>query len=313
MTPSTRHCLHAAAALPAAAALFCLAAAARQWRSAVGHAPSKTPAPAASAAAAPSEKRDPGALAALVADCFAPADGGGQGALARRFRLAGLVHAAGDGFSLAILDDRELVRQFVVAPGDALADGISLLAIAENGVTHAGPGGAERIELARNTSPTGRKASAEKKPLAPGSGADAPTRPSADPRAIAAERFGGREVFPGRWAYDRERVIEYYTELRAHPERLLSIFDSMDPVWGQNDDGSRRIDGYKLGIEGEAGFFAAAGLEEGDVVLSVNAAPMNDRRRAEALITSFVEGRASTFVFEIERNGQRLRQVFEIE
>ncbi|MBR1835782.1 MAG: hypothetical protein IJ783_00700, partial [Kiritimatiellae bacterium] len=143
----------------------------------------------------------------------------------------------------------------------------------------------------------------------------APDRPAArlSPREKAAERFGGREVFPGRWAYDRDKVVEYYEELRAEPERLLAVFDSMDPVWVENPDGTRGIDGYRVGVEGEAGLFAAAGLQDGDVVRRVNAAKMTDRRLAEAMIAAFVKGDASMFVFEIERGGEVFKQVFEIE
>lgn len=190
--------------------------------------------PAATIAAPESRIGDRGELAALVAAGFTPARDVGQGTLARRFRLAGLVHAAGHGASLAILDDREKVRQFVVAPGESLDDGVSLVSIRLDAVTLAGPDGEEDIALEKSQPADGRKNVSVKRTNPSNDGPDqAAAPPQTDPRAAAAERFGGREVFPGRWAYDRERVIEYYSELRANPERLLSIFDSMDPVWGK--------------------------------------------------------------------------------
>ena len=108
-------------------------------------------------------------------------------------------------------------------------------------------------------------------------------------------------------------MIAYYEELRSQPERLLSVFDSMDPVYVEDPDGERRIEGYQVGVEGENDLFLAAGLEEGDVVRSVNSVLMARRDRAEALIAAFVEGRASMFVFEIERKGETKKLVFEIE
>ena len=46
---------------------------------------------------------------------------------------------------------------------------------------------------------------------------------------------------------------------------------------------------------------------------SVNSVLMARRDRAEALIAAFVEGRASMFVFEVERKGETKKLVFEIE
>ena len=94
---------------------------------------------------------------------------------------------------------------------------------------------------------------------------------------------------------------------------MLAVFDSMDPVYVEDADGQRRIEGYQVGVEGESDFFLAAGLEEGDIVRSVNSVLMARRDRAEALIAAFVEGRASMFVFEIERAGETKKLVFEIE
>ena len=49
------------------------------------------------------------------------------------------------------------------------------------------------------------------------------------------------------------------------------------------------------------------------MVRRVNSLEMTRRDRAEALIAAFVEGRASMFVFEIERDGETRKVVFEID
>ena len=104
-----------------------------------------------------------------------------------------------------------------------------------------------------------------------------------------------------------------YEELRAEPERLLQVFDSMDPVYVEDGDGERRIEGYRVGVEGEAELFAAAGLQDGDVVKSVNNLLMTRRDRAERMIAAFIEGRGSMFVLEIERDGRTFKQVIDFE
>ena len=323
MTPSARHLLQAAAALPAAAAVLCLFLAVRSGapessvpgaRSAPAEASALTGGGHVPGSGAGGSALGESAAAALRA-AMAPAPSAG-GALAKRFRLAGTVLGTRPGESLAIIDDRSLVRQLVVSPGEEIAEGVALVSVSERSAVLSGESGEETLELEKSApAPDAARRRGPSAPAEIGAGrgpSDAPAAPRT-PREVAAERFGGREVFPGRWAYDRGKVVEYYEELRAQPERLLAIFDTMDPVWGANEDGSRRIDGYRVDVKGESDFFLAAGLEEGDVVLGVNSAPMNDRRRAEALIASFIEGRATTFVFEIERAGRRVKQVVEIE
>ena len=87
----------------------------------------------------------------------------------------------------------------------------------------------------------------------------------------------------------------------------------MDPVWVEDADGERRIEGYRVGVEGEAELFAAAGLKDGDVVKSVNDLAMTRRDRAERMIATFIEGRGTMFVLEIERDGRTFKQVIDFE
>ena len=124
----------------------------------------------------------------------------------------------------------------------------------------------------------------------------------------ALARFGGAQPFRNRWRFDRQRLLEYYDELRDEPERLLAIFDSFDPYY----DAQQKIAGYAVGIEGEADFFAAAGLKNGDVIRAVNSVPMTSRRRAEHFIRRFVDEQAEAFVLEVERDGKTEKQVYVI-
>ncbi|MBQ3811814.1 MAG: hypothetical protein II839_13470, partial [Kiritimatiellae bacterium] len=134
-------------------------------------------------------------------------------------------------------------------------------------------------------------------------------------REEAAARFGGRETFPGRWTYDRGKVLDYYNELMSEPTlgRALGVFDSMEPVYVEDLDGERRIDGYRLQVQAEPELFLAAGLQEGDVVKSVNSMLMTNRRRAEDMIASFATGQGTMFVLEIERDGKVFKQLYEFE
>ena len=240
---------------------------------------------------------------AALANVFAPDRASGYGSLAARFRLAGTilgVSNVGADDPMAIIDDKTAVRQSIVRRGQEVAPGIALASVKAASVVLSGPDGDEEIFLEKAASASASAPSA----AAPDDGA----------RADPAARFGGHEVFPGRWSFNRDAVLDYYSELRDDPQRLLSIFDSMDPVYETDpDDGTRAITGYVVGVEGEADFFKAAGLKDGDIVRAVNNVPMSNRRRAEAFIKSFIDGEASAFVMEIERDGKTEKQAYVIE
>ncbi|MBQ7667172.1 MAG: hypothetical protein IJS46_04170, partial [Kiritimatiellae bacterium] len=224
--------------------------------------------PAAAGGTAPSESRETASggdsgspLAALgtVLEASRPSE---EGSLAKRFRLAGTILGAstgGAGEPMAVIDDRETVRQCVVVRSMEVVPGVVLSAVGQDFAVLSGPNGEETLRLgekgaARGSGPASRPGSAD----APRGG----TAPALSSREEAAAKFGGMEVFPDRWRFDREKVIAYYEELRSEPERLLAVFDSMDPVYVQDDlTGERRIEGYEVGVEGENDFFLAAGLK----------------------------------------------------
>lgn len=224
-----------------------------------------------------------------------------EGSLSRRFRLAGTLFGYGVGSverPQAILDDKLLVVQRLVRRGEEVLPGIRLVEVHTDAVVLEGPQGREELRIERtafSAAPSGGAATAAANVEAP-SGQDG--------------RFGGGQVFPGRWEFRRDALLRYYAELRDQPERLLAVFDSMEPLYESNDPATRTITGYRLNVRGEAPLFEAMGLNPGDVVRSVNSVPMTNRRRAEEFIRSFVEDNEDTFVFEVERGGAMTKQVY---
>jgi len=225
------------------------------------------------------------------------------GELSRRFRLAGTLFGFGVGSAetpQAILDDKLLVVQRLIRRGDEVLPGIRLADVRTDAVVLEGPAGREELRLERaggasaGSGAPGRAGSGE--------GAVSPGSPT--------DRFGGRQVFPGRWEFDRQSLLGYYSELRDEPDRLLAVFDSMEPLYFNEDPSTRNITGYRLNVKGEAPLFEAMGMQSGDVVRSVNSVEMSNRRRAENFIRAFVENEEDTFVIEIERNGLLTKQVY---
>lgn len=300
MTPPARHFsfsrLSDAATLAViAATLAFVAVAARRL-----HQPQIDPPASPAAAEAPAPHR--GALEKITKVMAPSPDAARPGELARRLRLAGTILGmsnSGAEEPIAILDDRVTVSQKLVTRSQEVIPGVVLSQVRSNSVVLSGPAGDEEIFLEKTTALA--SATAESNGSSP-----------VDPKA-AASRFGGGQVFPNRWEFSRDVLLDYYAELRDEPERLLSIFDSMDPVYVTDPDGTRRIEGYVVGVEGEPEFFAAAGLSDGDIVRSVNSLEMTNRRRAESFIKNFVEGTVNTFVLEVERNGKRTKQVYQIQ
>lgn len=229
-----------------------------------------------------------------------------SGELAKRFRLAGTIFGTqnfGASNPYAIIDDKHQVRQSVVMRGDEVIPGITVVEIKKSSVILRDANGEEELFLEK------RSPSAEVKEEATVAAGEQPAEQS---REEAAKRFGGVEVFPGRWEFDRQVVLDYYDELMNNGERMLSIFDSMDPVYETDPVGARVITGYEVGVEGEQELFTAAGLENGDIVRTVNSVPMANRRFAERFIKEFVNGQTEMFVLEVERDGKIEKKVYTI-
>lgn len=296
MNPRPRHAfllLSAAVLAASAVALWLLARASRASLTPIPPPPSADLQDATPAPPPPPASAD--AWAAIVPD-----EAAGR-AIARRFRLAGTLlgaHGGAADIPLAVLDDRSVARQRLVRLGEEVADGIRLVEVRHGEAVLEGPAGRATLRVER------RAALASAFGDAPGS--DDANRADAQP----SDRFGGREVFPGRWEFSRDRLLDYYTELRREPERLVAVFDSLEPLWKDGDPTTRVIEGYQLNVQGEADFFQAMGMRQGDIVRSVNSVDMTNRIRAEAFIEAFVLGDLDTFVIDMERDGEAMQHVY---
>ena len=222
-----------------------------------------------------------------------------SGALADRFRLAGTFFEFGPTENRrrnAILDDRKTGSHHIVSEKDTIDD-VTVVSIFLDRVVLRDAAG--DVELWLNFAGGNAGGIRDNGPQ----GQNGP-----DTGEIPADRFGGRRVGPNRWVFDRKALVRYYQELRDEPERLVKVFDSLDPLY--DDVGA--ITGYQLGAEGEKDFFAAAGLKDGDVVRRVNSVPMTNRRRAEFFISQFINNGANAFAVEVEREDSDVKLIYEI-
>ena len=256
--------------------------------------------PESACPAPPPQPADAAAWASIVPDEAAGL------ALARRFRLAGTLLSA-DGAEdgtppLAVLDDRTVARQILVRAGEEVAPGIRLVEVRHGEADLEGPSGRATLHVERRGAG-----------LAGTTGDSRDRLPAKTPDEASANRFGGREVFPGRWEFSRDRLLDYYTDLRHEPERLVAVFDSLEPLWKDGDPTTRVIQGYQLNVQGEGDFFEAMGMRQGDIVRSVNSVDMTNRTRAEAFIEAFVLGDIDTFVIDMERDGAPEQHVYVVQ
>ncbi len=235
---------------------------------------------------------DPPAAAALSVDASVFKKYAGDaaadtlGPLAKRFRLAGTFFAIGNNQHArhAIIDDLQKKEQQLVTEGDRL-DAVLVVSIFPERVIVRDGGRDEELRLSFSDAralPAGSKQNP-----APAAGS-----------AQLLNRFGKR-VGEARWLLQRDELLKYYTELLNNTERLAKVFDSLKPVYKSN-----KIAGYVLQVEGEADLFSAVGLQENDVIRSVNKMPMTSQARAEYFIREFVNNRVNGFVLDIEREGK---------
>lgn len=217
------------------------------------------------------------------------------GTLAGRFRLAGTFLEYGSDVKnrrKAILDDLRTGVQSIVAEGSDIDDVRVVRILTDRVIMRIGA----REETLWLTFTDGAK-----------SDDDGDAEPFLEVDE-SYDRFGGKRVGERRWVFKRETLMRYYRELMDNPERLVKVFDSLHPVYTENNS----ISGYHLQIEGEPEFFDAAGFMEGDVVRAVNSVDMTNRRRAEFFIRQFAEGKSSAFVIELERGGNRQKMVYQV-
>ncbi len=217
----------------------------------------------------------------------------GQPDFVKDFRFAGTFFLSGSGgteIRKAVLGIVKEDRQVIASEGDEVA-GVSVSRIFQDRVVL--KRGAETAELRLSFA---SDAMAEDE----AGSVDAET-------GAAGSRFG-EQIRDDSWVINRSSLLAYYDELLDAPERLLQVFDSLKPLY--TEDG--KIEGYRLGIEGERKFFDGVGFREGDVVRKVNSLKMTSRNRAEFFIRQVVENELSAVVIDIERDGATRRLVYQV-
>jgi len=225
----------------------------------------------------------------------------GQGGRAsQNYRLAGTFFEFGASHDSrkAIIDEISTGQQHIVTEGQSLAD-LLVLAIAADHVLVRTPSGAEEelwLSFKGGTSGSGSSAARD-------TGGDSGNEPP-----VLPDLFGGRQVGENRWVFEREKLMDYYTELMSEPERLVKVFDSFKPIWVEGG----KIDGYEIEVFGEQPFFNSTGLKAGDKVRAVNSIEMSNRRRAEYLIKEFVSERVNVVVMDVERDGKPQKFIYQI-
>ena len=209
-----------------------------------------------------------------------------------RYRFAGTFFGFGeDGRGTAVIDDLKVGREFLVNEGDQVGDLVVNRIFRDRLLVSIGN---DRYTLTRG--------------LLEQSDSPAAVNVEGSSTNSVARRAGekldlGKRVAENRWVFSRSKMMNYYNDVMEDPERLLSVFDSMKPVWTDNN----KIDGYVLDVEGEKPFFDAVGLVEGDVVKSVNGLNMTARSRAEYLITQFADNRLNIIMMDVIRGGEKVQ------
>lgn len=221
------------------------------------------------------------------------------GTLANRYRLAGVFRILSDassihpGRSCAILDDLKNHRQLLLAQDESDA-GIRVEQVGIDYVVLTDGVRRERLAIAAGTLDLPVAASATSGVALAASG------------ILSTNRFGNR-LSETRWEFRRDAIMEYYQEMMDNPERLVGLFNAMEPA--RNERG--KITGYVLNTAlGESDFYTQMGLQQGDVVRRVNSLHMTSQKRAEYFIGEFVQGRLNAVVLDIDRGGKPEKLVY---
>ena len=213
--------------------------------------------------------------------------------VAEKFRLVTVSLSTNENYSMAFIENKTAKTQKCYHAGDDLEEGYTVSEITDKGAVINTPTGPFLLTFGTALLLGGADSTSIK---ADGVG---------DPSTLL-HKFGGRRSGTNEWHFSRSAVMDYYEELKTRPERLVTVFDTMAPVYGENE----RIEGYKVDIKGEAEFFKAIGFNQGDIVREVNGIPMTNRRAAENLIRRYAEDDLDFIVIKMERDGMQIQQVY---
>ena len=213
--------------------------------------------------------------------------------VADKFRLVTVSLAADSNLSMAFIENKTAKTQKCYHPGDDLEDGYTVSEITDKGAVINTPTGPFLLTFGTAL-------------LLGGSNSTASNADGVGESGALLHKFGGRRSGTNEWHFSRSAVMDYYEELKSRPERLVTVFDTMAPVYDANE----RIEGYKVDIKGEAEFFKAIGFNQGDIVREVNGIPMTNRRAAENLIRRYADDDLDFIVIKMERDGKSIQQVY---
>ena len=235
---------------------------------------------------------------------FQPAPGQvtAAGPLSGRFRLAGTFFVSGGegegvaGQRKAILDDLRTKQQVLLAEGEDW-DGVQAVSVRDDQVRLRQGAAEETIWLSfRDGNPPAAPAGTNQ---VAGGGVAVDQEPT-----LETTRFG-RKVGLNRWVLQREELTRYYQSLLDDPERIAALYVSLKPDYKES-----AITGYTLDVAGEADFFAAMGMQPGDVIRKVNSMNMTSQKRAEYFMGEFMKNRLNAFVLDIERGGKPEKLIY---
>jgi type II secretory pathway component PulC len=216
-----------------------------------------------------------------------------ENGVAEKFRLVTVSLASDPNLSMAFIENKTAKTQKCYHPGDDLEDGYTVSEITDKGAVVNTPTGPFLLTFGTAF-------------LLGGSNSTASNADGVGDSGALLHKFGGRRSGTNEWHFSRSAVMDYYEELKSRPERLVTVFDTMAPVYDANE----HIEGYKVDIKGEAEFFKAIGFNQGDIVREVNGIPMTNRRAAENLIRRYADDDLDFIVIQMERDGKSIQQVY---
>lgn len=126
--------------------------------------------------------------------------------------------------------------------------------------------------------------------------------------ALETSRFG-KKVKENYWVMSKEELKGYIDEMMEPQNmiRTVNLYRSFSQV-GENV--TDEDVGFKIGMKAEKDFFQAMGLQDGDIIRSVNSMKMRTQRRAEYLLKQFYNDRMSAIVLDVERDGESQKHIY---
>ena len=209
--------------------------------------------------------------------------------IAQRIRLVGtfLQEDAEASVGKALLEFVESKRQRTVAEGEIILGAYRIKDVGESSIVVSGPEGDVTLwrkglvkHVAVSANPPGKQVTFD----------DAP--------ALETSRFGKR-IAENQWVLKRESLLAYHDELMGDPSRLSQLLLSFD-----ENEAAGEVNGYRIDVKGENGFFDDLGMQPGDVINKVNHMRMINHGRARFFLREFMEARVPMFILDVERNGK---------